>query len=47
MVKDKFYIMTKVTLRQKPISKGGNTLYLDIYPAIKNQLTENFKGNFI
>jgi len=46
MVKDKFYIMTKVTLRQKPISKGRNTLYLDIYPAIKNQLTGKLQRKF-
>ncbi|MCX6330601.1 MAG: site-specific integrase, partial [Bacteroidia bacterium] len=26
----------KVTLRQKPISKNRQTLYLDFYPAISN-----------
>ncbi|WEK71446.1 MAG: site-specific integrase [Candidatus Chryseobacterium colombiense] len=31
--------MTKVTLRKKMISKGRYTLYLDIYPPIKDQLT--------
>lgn len=30
---------TKVTLRQKPISKNRQTLYLDFYPAIINQGT--------
>jgi integrase len=29
----------KVTLRQKPISKKRQSLYLDFYPPIKNQLT--------
>jgi integrase len=28
--------MGKVTLRKKPISKGRQTLYLDIYPAVQN-----------
>lgn len=28
--------MTKVTIRQKPISKGRHTLYLDYYPPIPN-----------
>lgn len=31
--------MTKVTLRQKPISKGRQTLYLDYYPPIPNPET--------
>jgi len=29
----------KVTLRQKQISKGRYSLYLDFYPAIKNNET--------
>jgi len=29
-------MVTKVKLRQKDISKGRKTLYLDFYPAIKN-----------
>lgn len=28
--------MSKVTLRKKPISKGRQSLYLEIYPAIYN-----------
>jgi hypothetical protein len=28
-------MITKVTLRQKPISKGRKSLYLDFHPAIK------------
>ncbi|MCX8534335.1 hypothetical protein [Chryseobacterium luquanense] len=31
--------MIKVTLREKPISKGRKSLYLDFYPAIKNPET--------
>lgn len=31
--------MGKVTLRKKPISKGSQTLYLDIYPAVQNPET--------
>jgi hypothetical protein len=30
---------TKVALRQKPISKGRKSLYLDFYPAIINTET--------
>lgn len=30
---------TKVTLRQRPISKGMFSLYLDYYPAFRNPYT--------
>lgn len=31
--------MSKVTLREKPIGKGMNSLYLDIYPPVRNPHT--------
>ena len=33
------HVCTKVTLRQRPISNGRITLYLDYYPAIRNPHT--------
>ncbi|WBX74748.1 site-specific integrase [Tenacibaculum pacificus] len=44
--------MTKVTLRQKPISKGRNSLYLDFYPPLAIAGTEKttrreFLGLFV
>ena len=33
---------TKVTLRQKKISKGRQSLYLDFYPAIPHPETKQF-----
>ena len=38
--------MTKVTLRQKTISEGRKSLYLDIYPPIKSETTGKLHRKF-
>ncbi len=38
---------TKVTLRQKPISKGRKSLYLDFYPPILNQAGQPTRREFL
>lgn len=38
--------MTRVTLRQKPISNGQESHYLDIYPPIAHPITGDLKRKY-